>query len=434
MDAPRLSPPIPSLWSHTAVPAQAFPPLGRDLQADVAIIGGGYTGLSAAHHIAASGLRPAVLDANSIGWGASGRNGGVVSAKFRLPFAQIAATHSMDVARRMYAIAHESVDVLEELVGTLKLDQAQYARVGQIKGAHNAASLAATLADMAWMRSEMGDACVSALSKTEVAEETGSTSFVGGVLSPHAGAIHPLNYVRGLAASVASRGIDIFEGSPALRIHRGADAVTVETPNGNLRAKQVILATNGYSDLTSAASSVRNNLIPFRSAIIATAPLNETQSAAVMPTRRTYVETRRMMRWFRVVDNRVIFGGRGAFGKTDSEAAFRTLRRAMVRTFPILADASIAFRWSGLVGMTLDALPHIGRLDDRVLFAMGYNGAGVAMSTLMGKYLAAFVRREAPDVALLEASRFRPVPLYAFREAGVRLVAAWYQFLDSMGQ
>jgi gamma-glutamylputrescine oxidase len=434
MDAPRLNPPIQSLWSHTAVPSQAFPALRGDMQADVAIIGAGYTGLSAAHHIAASGLRPVVLDANSVGWGASGRNGGVVSAKFRLPFAQMASAHGMDVARRMYAIAHESVDVLEELVETLKLDRAQYARVGQIKGAHNAASLAASLADMAWMRSAMGDASVSALSKAEVAEETGSTSFVGGVLSSHAGAIHPLNYVRGLAAHVASTGTEIFESSPVLRIHGGAGGVMVETPDGVVRAKQAILATNGYSDLTSAAGPVCKSLIPFRSAIVATAPLSEAQSAAVMPTRRTYVETRRMMRWFRVVDNRVIFGGRGAFGRTDSEAAFRTLHRAMVRTFPILADTSVEFRWSGLVGMTLDALPHIGRLDDRVLFAMGYNGVGVAMSTLMGKYLAAFVRREAPDVALLDANRFRRVPLYAFREAGVRLVAAWYQFLDSMGQ
>ena len=178
MDAPRPSPPIQSLWSHTAVASQAFPALRQDVQADVAIIGGGYTGLSAAHHIAASGLRPAVLDANSVGWGASGRNGGVVSAKFRLSFAEIGSTHGMDVARRMYAIAHESVDVLEELVQTLKLDQAQYARVGQIKGAHNAASLAAALADMAWMRDQMGDASVSALSKTEVAEETGDRKSV----------------------------------------------------------------------------------------------------------------------------------------------------------------------------------------------------------------------------------------------------------------
>jgi gamma-glutamylputrescine oxidase len=171
MDAPRLNPPIQSLWSHTAFPSQAFPALRGDIQADVAIIGAGYTGLSAAHHIAASGLRPVVVDANSVGWGASGRNGGVVSAKFRLPFAQMASAQGTDVARRMYDIAHESIDVLEELVETLKLDRAQYARVGQIKGAHNAASLAASLADMAWMRSAMGDASVSALSKAEVLAE-----------------------------------------------------------------------------------------------------------------------------------------------------------------------------------------------------------------------------------------------------------------------
>ena len=154
----------------------------------------------------------------------------------------------------------------------------------------------------------------------------------------------------------------------------------------------------------------------------------------LMPTGRTYTETKRMMRWFRMVDNRVIFGGRGAFGKQDSESAFDALRKAMVGIFPDLAGVRLAFKWSGLVGMTLDSVPHIGRLDERTLFAMGYNGAGVAMSSLMGRYLAAFVRGEKPDVGLLDASRLKIIPFYSFREPAVRMVAGWYQFLDAIGQ
>jgi gamma-glutamylputrescine oxidase len=434
MSARRPETAVTSLWSATATPAPVFPHLAGEVQADIAIVGGGYTGISAARHIAADGLRPVVLEANSVGWGASGRNGGVVSAKFRLSFAQAAAQHGLDVARRMYAIAHESVDLLEELVDRFGLAAANYSRVGQVKGAHNAFSLAATLADMEWMRSEMGDASVSALTRLEIERETGSSGFVGGVLSSHAGAIHPLNYLRGLAAAVAAQGVQIFEASPALNIRGDGGGLVVETPAGLVRARQAILATNGYSDSTATTASVRKNLIPFRSAMIATAPLDPQQSAAIMPTRRVYVETRRMMRWFRMVNGRVIFGGRGAFGKADSDAAFRTLQKALVRTFPALAESKIDYRWSGLVAMTLDGLPHIGRLDDRLLFAMGYNGAGVAMSTLMGKYLAALVRGENPDLALLDASRFRAVPFYPLREAGVRLVAGWYQLLDSAGR
>ncbi|MCW6512682.1 NAD(P)/FAD-dependent oxidoreductase [Lichenifustis flavocetrariae] len=430
----RPEPPIRSLWSATAVPAQTFAPLAGEVQADVAIVGGGYTGLSAALHCAADGLQPIVLEANSLGWGASGRNGGVVSAKFRLSFAEAAAAHGMDVARRMYAIAHEAVDLLEELVDRHGMAPAHYRRVGQVKGAHNAVSLAGAVADLEWMRAEMGDRAVTALSRAEVAAETGSNGFVGGVRSPHAGAIHPLNYLRGLVAAADAAGVRLHEGTPALRMRREGDGIVVETPDGVVRAKTAILATNGYSDRTAASEPLRRKIIPFRSAMIATAPLSANLAGAVMPTRRVYVETRRMMRWFRMVDDRVIFGGRGAFGTADSESAFRVLQAAMVRTFPALADTAVEHRWSGLVAMTLDGLPHLGRIDDRVLFAAGYNGSGVAMSTLLGKYCAALVRGETPDLALLDASRFRTVPFYPLREAGVRLVAGWYQFMDSIGR
>jgi glycine/D-amino acid oxidase-like deaminating enzyme len=162
--------------------------------------------------------------------------------------------------------------------------------------------------------------------------------------------------------------------------------------------------------------------------------LSANLAASIMPTGRTYTETKRMMRWFRKVDDRVIFGGRGAFGKSDSPAAFQALRKAMVGLFPQLADTPIEYRWSGLVAMTLDALPHIGRQDERVLYAMGYNGAGVAMASLMGRYLAALTRGEKPDLGLLAAARPKTVPFYPLREPAIRAVAGWYQFLDAIGR
>jgi gamma-glutamylputrescine oxidase len=426
--------PIRSLWAATALPAKTFAALAGEIQADVVIVGGGYTGLSAALHLAGDGRQPIVLEANSLGWGASGRNGGVVSAKFRISFSDMAAGYGKDVARRMYAIAHESVDLLEELVDRHGIEAANYRRVGQVRGAHNAVSLGAAVADMEWMRAEMGDRAVTALSRAEVAEETGSDGFVGGVRSPHAGAIHPLNYLRGLVAAADKSGIRLHENTPALRIRREGDGVVVETTNGLVRAKTAILATNGYSDRTAASEPLRKKIIPFRSAMIATTPLSHNLARAVMPTRRVYVETRRMMRWFRMVDDRVVFGGRGAFGKADSESAFHVLRTALSRTFPALADTPVEYRWSGLVAMTLDGLPHIGRVDDRVLFAAGYNGSGIAISTLLGKYLAALVRGDHFDLALLDASRFRAVPFHPLREAGVRLLAGWFQLMDSVGR
>ncbi len=427
-------PPAASLWAHTAAPARALPSLPGDLQADVVIIGAGYTGLSAAHHIAKSGLQPVVLEANQPGWGASGRNGGVITAKFRLSFRDIDAAHGRSLARRMYEIAHESVDIVEELVSEFGITAARLTRSGQVKAAHNPATLQAAIGEAEWMKREMGDADVRILDANQLRDETGSRAFVGGVLNPGSGGIHPLNYLRGLVEGLYGRGVAIFQNTPVLSLKRQNGSVIAETPFGAVRAKQAIIATNSYSDLTPATRHMQRTLIPFRSAIIATEPLPRNLAGRLMPTGRTYTETKRMMRWFRMVDNRVVFGGRGAFGKQDSEAAFTALRNAMVGIFPELAEVPVAFKWSGLVGMTLDSVPHIGRLDEQTLFSMGYNGAGVAMSSLMGRYLAAFVRGESPDVGLLAARRLKTIPLYPLREPAVRMVAGWYQLLDAIGK
>src|SRR5262245_17508301 len=427
-------PSVNSLWEATAEPARDYPVLTGEQQADVVIVGAGYTGLSAAHHIAKSGLSPMVLEANRPGWGASGRNGGVITAKFRLSFREIDAVHGRAMAQRMYEIAHESTDIVEELVSEFGITSAALTRTGQVKAAHNETTLKAAIDEASWMKREMGDAEVRILDAKGVRDETGSDVFVGGVLNPGSGGIHPLNYVRGLADGVARRGVAIFQDTPVLKVRRDERGIVAETPQGSVRAKQAIIATNSYSDLTDATRHMQRTLIPFRSAIVATDTLPRNLAGRLMPSGRTYTETKRMMRWFRMFDNRVIFGGRGAFGKQDSEAAFDALRKAMVGIFPDLSEVPLAFKWSGLVGMTLDSVPHIGRLDDRTLFAMGYNGAGVAMSSLMGRYLAALVRGENPEVGLLDAGRLRPIPFYPLREPAVRMVAGWYQFLDAIGQ
>ena len=399
--------PAASLWADTAEPLPAFPKLAGEVKADVVIIGAGYTGLSAAHHIAKSGLSPVVLEANHPGWGASGRNGGVITAKFRLSFRDIDAAHGRAMARRMYEIAHESVEMVDELVSEFGIASARLTRSGQVKAAHNDATLRAAIDEAEWMKREMGDTEVRVLDPHQVRDETGSQVFVGGILNPGSGGIHPLNYLRGLARGVAQRGVPVFQESPVIALRRDGDGIVAETPDGVVRARQ---------------------------AIIATEKLSPNLAGSLMPTGRTYTETKRMMRWFRKVDDRVIFGGRGAFGKQDSESAFDALRKAMVGIFPELTDIPLAFKWSGLVAMTLDSVPHVGRLDDRTLYSVGYNGAGVAMSSLMGRYLAALVRGEKVDLGLLDAGRLKTIPFYAFREPAVRAVAGWYQFLDAIGR
>lgn len=435
------SPQPASLWRHLAERAGTLDspvgagPLAHDAQAEVAIVGAGYSGLSAAYALSKRGVPCVVLDANPVGWGASGRNGGVVSSKFRVSFPAIAASHGLDVAKRMHRLAHDGVRVVESLVDEFAIARAEFERTGSLRCAHTERALAACVAEADWVRTSLGDRSMRVLTRAQTESETGSKGFVGGVLSEDAGTILPLEYVLGIARGLAARGVPIHESTPVIDIERtrGGAGVVLRTPAATVRAKQVIVATNAYSDLTSATASYRRELVPFRSAMIATERLPAELDAKLMTARRSYTETRRMMKWFRRADGRMLFGGRDAFGKEGQDTGFEALRRAMIALFPDLAGVSIAFRWSGYVGMTFNALPHVGRSDDATVFCLGYNGAGVAMASLVGQHAAALALGETPDLALLAQEGLRPVPFHSLRAPGVRLVAAWYQLLDAVG-
>lgn len=425
----------PSLWAETASPLSGtHEALVGDHRTDVAIIGGGYTGLCAALRLAERGLMPAVLDANGIGWGASGRNGGVVSTKFRVSLPAVARSHGMDMARRMYDIGHDAVAEVERHVEALSISDADFQLRGNLRCAHNGVALKALSAEAEIMRSAFGDDSIRVLSQAEVAEETGSGDFVGGTLTPHSGTIHPLNYARGLARALLSRGVPIFERTPASSIRRETAGILIETPRGTLTARRLIIATNAYSDLTGAGEAVRRAIIPFRSAMVATAPLAPEVRRTMLRERRSYSETRRMMRWFRTFGDRMIFGGRGAFGKADSRPAFDALETAMRRIFPQLEGTAVTHRWSGLVAMTLDSVPQVSLLDKSTAFSLGYNGTGVATASLMGSRVADLLLGDAPDLGLMATPAPKAVPLYPIREPAVRVVAGWYQFLDAIGR
>ena len=425
----------PSLWADTAGPLHGTQDtLVGDHQADVAVIGGGYTGLCAALRLAERGQMPAILDANGIGWGASGRNGGVVSTKFRVSLPAVARAHGMAMARRMYDIGHDAVAEVERHVDELAIGDADFQLRGNLRCAHNSVALDALSAEAEIMRREFGDTSIRMLARAEVADESGSRDFVGGTLTPHAGTIHPLNYARGLARALIARGVPIFERTPACSIRKAAGSIVIETPRGTLTARRLIVATNAYSDLTRASEPVRRAVIPFRSAMVATEPLAPELRDSMLRERRSYSETRRMMRWFRPYGDRMIFGGRGAFGKADSRPAFDALERAMRRIFPQLEGTRVTHRWSGLVAMTLDSVPQVGLLDRHTAFSLGYNGTGIATASLMGSRVADLLLGDMPDLGLLATPAPKAVPLYPIREPAVRVVAGWYQFLDAIGR
>jgi gamma-glutamylputrescine oxidase len=318
-----------SLWRETAMPSPATRTVTGSVVADVAIIGAGYTGLSAALRAIERGLRPTVVEAAEVGFGASGRNGGVVSTKYRASLSDMALAHGLEVANRMNRLAHEAMDCVERYIAECRIASAGFAMVGNVRCAHSRVALERLVSEAETARRMFGDQSLCILDASETAAETGSTDFVGGVLNAHAGVIHPLNYARGLAAAVRERGGEIFERSAVTALHRQPQGAELRTELGAIKAEKLLIATNGYSDLTSATAPVRKAAIPFRSAMVATEPLPPEIFSTLIPSGRSYSETRRMMRWFRRIDDRLLFGGRGAFGKADSVAAFRALEGAI---------------------------------------------------------------------------------------------------------
>jgi gamma-glutamylputrescine oxidase len=424
---------VPSLWEATADPVPGHPALTDEVRADVAIVGAGYTGLSAALQIAKDGRRAIVLEADSVGWGASGRNGGLVSGKFRVPFHVVDAMHGREEARRLHHIGKQAVETVAELIDEHGIGSASFEMSGYVTAAHSAQAFAAQRFATEWLADALGDTSSRLLDREGVAAEIGSSTYVGGVLNAAAGCLHPLNYVRGLARAATKLGVQIFENSAVLGVQREGPDIRVNTTRGSVRARQLILATNGYSARQAATRSLRQRIIPFRSAIIATAPLSDAVRRRILPNGRVAADTRRLLRWYRIVGDRLVFGGRGAFGQQDSEVAFNRLARDMILAFPELDGVKIDYRWSGLVAMTLDQLPHIGELDDRVFFAGGYNGTGIAMSSFLGRQLAALARGEKLHLGLI-GRPLEPIPLQAFVTPAVRTVTGWYQLLDAIGR
>lgn len=425
--------PAQSYWLVTANAAPSVPKLTSAIQTDVAIIGGGFTGLSAAYHLQQAGIACAVFEANDVGWGASGRNGGMLPPRYKKGFATIAARYGHDVARRLHGLIHEAIDTVEAIVADAGIE-CDFRRTGQFTAAHSTAHLKALEADREWMVREAGDSGATILDRAGARDEIGGGGHVGGWLDPRGAGVHPLNYTRGLAAALLMRGVPIFGKTPVRRLIEEADGVRLETDQGSVQAKQVIIATNAYTDATGfAPGGLDRRIVAVNTSAIATAPLSSNVAASVLPGRRMVADTKYLMNWYRILpDNTVIFGGRGDLtGRNDGVGTYAMIERALAELFPQLGTPRIARRWSGKVAVTMDDFPHIGRLSPRVCYAMGYGGRGVALANLLGKYLAQLAQGRDVDLGPMSASAFRPYPLHAFRILGMQIVASWYRHQDA---
>jgi len=391
------------LESYWTASAPAFVPRAAELpsQCDVAIVGGGFTGLSAALALARRGASVVVLEAGErIAAEASGRNGGHVNNGLAVDYAEVAAKVGAERARAWYHAYDEAVDTVERIVGDEAI-ACDFVRHGKLKLATKPAQLEALSRSAERLVRDGVDTDVEILDAAQVRAEVDSDRFAGGLLYKRSGQMHMGRFADGLAQAAERRGAQIRTGTCVQRLERlgAGQAHRVHTSRGSLQAQQVLLA-NGAARHGGYASFgwLRRRIVPIGSFIVVTEPLGAERASALLRERRTYVTVANIHHYFRLTpDHRLVFGGRARFAISSPMSDAKSgeiLRAGMVEIFPSLAGAGIDYCWGGLVDMTQDRLPHAGERDG-LFYSTGYSGHGTQMSVLMGERMAAVMAGDA---------------------------------------
>jgi glycine/D-amino acid oxidase-like deaminating enzyme len=419
-----------SLWSATAAPGPLLPELAGSLRTQVTIVGAGYTGLSAALHLAESSVDTVVLEAVEIGDRASGLNGGQVIPGVKHDPDTLEALFGPAEGARLVATVASGPDLVFELIRKYGIACAA-TRTGWIQPATSTAALEAIGARVEQWRRRGAD--VELLSSRQTERLTGSQRYSGGWIDRRGGTVQPLSYVRGLARAAAGAGARIFSRSPAVRLERCNGGWQVRTPQGSITSPTVILATDAYTDRL--VDSLRRTLIPVPSYQVATEPLAESLRRTVLPEGQSASDTWHLLRYFRLdPTGRLVMGSRGTFAEVPTAVAARHHYRAVREVYPQLEGVRYEYHWGGFVGMTRDHLPHLHQVAPGLLAALGYNGRGVAMATLMGRILAHWVLGTATSELGFPVTAPEPIPLHRFNQIGARAAIQGLRMLDSLAR
>jgi glycine/D-amino acid oxidase-like deaminating enzyme len=401
---------------------------------DAAIIGAGYTGLSAARALARRGARVTVLEANTIGWGASSRNGGMVLTGMKLSVETLAKRYGLEATRRMYAASLASIDLVESIVHEEHMD-CDFARSGHLEVASKQSHFD-TYARAAKVIARNFQHELRVIPRHELCCEIGSDIYYGGLVDETSAGINPARYVAGLAAGAMRAGACIYEGARVQHVSRasqkGTNGFLINTARARIFARDVLVATSGYT--SAVTPTLRKKIIPIGSFIIVTEPLPEKHARELIPRNRMIYDSKHYLAYYRLTsDNRMLFGGRAAFFPETERTIPRSaeiLRRNMIDVYPQLRETEIEFVWGGTLDFCFDTMPHAGQIDG-MYFALGYAGHGVAMATYLGTQMAEVMSGspgENPyaDIPFPGA----PLGLYDGRPWFLPLAGAYYKVLD----
>ena len=418
-------------WWTTAPDLPAYQHKPLPARVDVVVVGSGYTGLSAARALARRGVQVAVLEKETIGWGASSRNGGQVLTGLAVSPDTLIARVGLEQARALHAASLRALEAVEQLIADEHIE-CEFERSGHIEAACKPAHFRHFQRTQELLAREFNHP-VQVLERGRQRAELGTEAYHGLLIDERSAAVHPAKYVRGLALAAARAGAQLFEQTPALALERAGGQWRVFTPRGPIGAREVVIATNGYTDGLS--PQLRRRVIPVGSYIIATERLRDDVAARLIPRRRVVYDSRNFLAYFRLsADNRLLFGGRAEYRVASPEHTRRSvaiLHRGLRELFPELADVNIEHAWSGNVCFTLDRLPRVGQRDG-VHYALAYAGHGVALATYLGAQLAETIAGTGEPLPFADRP-FKAIPLYTGRPWFMPLGALWYKLMDRVG-
>jgi glycine/D-amino acid oxidase-like deaminating enzyme len=418
----------------TTVQMPTSPAMPLPESADVAIIGAGFTGLSTALSLAKRGAKVVVLESETIGWGASSRNGGMVLTGLKLGVNQLISRYGRELAQQMYAASLETIDAVERIIKEENI-ACDFARTGHLEVACKPAHFDDYSRQAEVIAREFNHQ-LRVVARDQLRSEIGSDIYYGGMVDEISAGLNPARYVAGLGAAAMRAGAQICERTRLQSIQResrgGAPGFRLNSSRGAIWARNVLVGTSGYTG--AATPALRKKIIPIGSFIITTEVLSEALARELSPRNRQIYDSKNYLYYYRLTpDNRLLFGGRAAFfPETDQtiRKSAEILRRGMIDVYPQLRDIKVEYVWGGTLDFCFDIMPHAGQVDG-IYFALGYAGHGVAMATYQGQKMAEWIAEGKTDNPFAEILfPGAPLGLYNGKPWFLPFAGAYYKVLD----
>lgn len=427
---PAFSEHVDSWYAASAGAPSTFPSLKGSAATDVCIIGGGYTGLSSAIHLAERGYKVTVLEANRVGWGASGRNGGHVGTGQRADQSSLEKWVGRETAGSLWQLGLDAVDLVCELINTHQIDCEL--GIGNLHMAAKTGHARDLEHEVEQLTRDYGYTKASYVDREELAELTSARGMHGGMLDTGARHLHPLKYAHGLARAASRLGVTIYEQTPAIT-WRDEPQAQITTPEGSVTAKVLVLACNGY--LGKLAPAIAGNIMPINNFVIATESLSPEHQRAVTRDNHSLSDSLFVINYWKLSgDGRLLFGGGENYTSRFPRDIKAFVRPYMLKIYPELADVKIDYGWGGTLGITMNRMPDFGRIGSRVFYAQGFSGHGVPTATMAGKLLASAIDGDSEKFDLMASVPTRRFPGGTLlRWPGLVAGMLYYSLLDKLG-